>query len=311
MNGLAVLKRFSFQTQEEPKSIYPFSPVYRVNSEMNDFIVKKTQRPIERAQRLMRYTTNLKENGVNVVTPVSLSVENPQSIGEDTYVVYPFIKGAQYSGKNDEIIAAGKLLGEIHSLSPMENTFELEEYDVFDFNVDEVAESVQKIEKNAARYDFKIEGIQLKKKLVEVVTQQEELKNSGLQFVLTPHDFKANNLIYTPDPYLIDPDNASWIPRIFDVALALLLFHNELSTAPDKPFTPEQWQLFLQGYKKYSSLTDLDYVYWEKAVEHVFLDEVMWLMADVEDDWANPSQRHLFEGLIKIVYDPSSYSLNC
>lgn len=29
----------------------------------------------------------------------------------------------------------------------MENTFELEEYDVFDFNVDEVAESVQKIEK--------------------------------------------------------------------------------------------------------------------------------------------------------------------
>ena len=30
--------------------------------------------------------------GVNVVVPVSLSVENSQSIGEDTYVVYPFIK---------------------------------------------------------------------------------------------------------------------------------------------------------------------------------------------------------------------------
>ena len=186
-------------------------------------------------------------------------------------------------------------MGEIPSLSPKENTFELEEYDVFDFNMDEVAESVQNIEKNAARYDFKIEGIHLKKKLVEVVTQQEDLKNSGLQFVLTPHDFKANNLIYTPDPYLIDPDNASWIPRIFDLALALLLFHNELSTAPDTPFTTEQWQLFLHGYKKSSSLTDLEYVYWQKAVEHVFLDEVMWLMADVEDDWANPSQRSLFE----------------
>jgi len=220
MNGLAVLKRFGFQIQEEPESIYPFSPVYRVNSEMNEFIVKQTQRPIERAQRLMSYTTNLKENGVNIVTPVSLSVENPQSIGEDTYVVYPFIKGAQYSGKDEEIIAAGKLLGKIHSLSHKENTFQLEEYNVFDFNMDEVAESVQNIEKKAARYDFKFESIQLKKKLAEIVTQQEELKNSGLQFVLTPHDFKANNLIYTPDPYLIDPDNASWIPRIFDLALA-------------------------------------------------------------------------------------------
>jgi len=310
MNGLPVLKKFGFHTQEEPVSIYPFSPVYRVNSERNDFIVKKTQRPIERALRLMSYTTNLKGNGVNVVTPVSLSVENPQSIGEDTYVVYPYIKGAQYSGKDEEIIAAGKLLGKIHSLSPKVNTFELEEYDVFDFNNDEVAESVQNIEKNAARYDFKYESIHLKRKLEEVVTQQEDLKNSGLQFVLTPHDFKANNLIYTPEPYLIDPDNASWIPRIFDLALALLLFHNELSTAPDTPFTIKQWQLFLQGYKKSSSLTDLEYAYWQKAVEHVFLDEVMWLMADVEDDWANPSQRSLFEGLIRIVLDPSTYRLN-
>ena len=66
----------------------------------------------------------------------------------------------------------------------MENTFELDEYDVFDFNVDEVAESVQKIEKNAALF-FKIEGIQLKKKLIEKATRQEELKNSGLEFVLT------------------------------------------------------------------------------------------------------------------------------
>ena len=193
------------------------------------------------------------------------------------------IKGAQYSGKDEEIIAAGKLLGKIHSLSPKINTFELEEYDVFDFNNDEVAESVQNIEKNAARYEFKYESIHLKRKLEEVVTQQEALKNSGLQFVLTPHDFKANNLIYTPKPYLIDPDNACWIPRIFDLALALLLFHNELSTAPDTPFTSEQWQLFLQGYKKSSSLTDLEYVYWQKAIEHVFLDEVMWLMADVQE----------------------------
>jgi len=56
-------------------------------------------------------------------------------------------------------------------------------------------------------------------------------------------------------------------------------------------------------------LTDLELVYWKKAVEHVFLDEVMWL-ADVEEDWSNPAQRRLFDGLIKIVLDSSSYSLD-
>ena len=310
MNGMAVLKKFGFRAQEEPESIYPFSPVYRVTSEIGDLIVKKTQRPIERAQRVMRYTNNLKENGIDVVTPVNLNEENPQSIGGEVYVVYPFINGAQYSGKDEEIIAAGRLLGEIHSLSPKENTFGLEEYSVFDFNKDEVTESVQNIEENATQYNFRLDGIQLKGKLLEIVTQQEELKNSGLPYAITPHDFKANNLIYTPEPHLIDPDNASWIPRIFDLALALLLFHNELSTAPDTPFTSSQWKLFLDGYKKSIKLTEIEHIYWQKAVEHVFLDEVMWLMADVKEDWANPSQRGLFEGLIKILIDTSSYSLN-
>ena len=54
----------------------------------------------------------------------------------------------------------------------------------------------------------------------------------------------------------------------------------------------------------------MEKVYWKKAVEHVFLDEVMWLMADVEEDWENPSQRILFEGLIEIVLDSSSYCLD-
>ena len=310
MNGMVVLKKFGFHVQGEPESIYPFSPVYRVIGEKEDFIVKKTQRPIERARRMMSYTTHLKENGIHVVTPVNLNMENPQSIGKDVYVVYPFINGVEYSGKDEEIMEAGRFLGEIHGLSPKENTFGLEEYDVYDFNKDEVIESVHNIEENAAQYNFKLEGIQLKEKLLEIVIQQEELKNCGLAYVITPHDFKANNLIYTPDPYLIDPDNASWIPRIFDLALALLLFHNELSTAPDTPFTANQWKLFMGGYKESVKMTGIEKVYWQKAVEHVFLDEVMWLMADVKEDWDNPSQRALFEGLIKILMDTSSYRLN-
>lgn len=304
-----VLKQFGFHTEEEPVSIYPFSPVYRVSGEEKELIVKRTQRPIDLAFRLMEYTATLKENGVNIVTPTKLTTANPQTIGDHTYVVYPFIKGLTYSGKEKEIIEAGELLGEIHALSSTENKFHLEEYNVFDFNIEEVTESVQKIKVNAAPYPFKIDNNRLKEKLLQFVAQQEELQNCGLTYITTPHDFKANNLIYMPKPYLIDPDNAIWIPRIFDLALALLLFHNELATAPDTPFTPAEWQLFLKGYKKSVKLTDMEKVYWKKALEHVFLDEVMWLMADVEEDWANPSQRILFEGLIDIVLDSSSYCL--
>lgn len=310
MNGIDVLKRFGFQIDKEPKSIYPFSPVYRITDKGKELIVKRTQNPIEEARKLVNYTTYLKNNGIKVVIPVDIQMDNPQDIGEETYVVYPFIEGTTYRGTDNQIFDAGKLLGQIHQLSLEDNKYELEEYDVYDFNNEEIEESVQAIEEFAKKVNHRIDGILLKEKLLQIVTQQEELKNVGLPNVATPHDYKANNLIYSPKPYLIDPDNAKWIPRIFDLALVLLLFHNELSTAPDKIFTPNQWELFLSGYKESVSLTDLEKSYWQKSIEHVFLDEVMWLMAEFEEDWDNPSQLKLFDSLIDLVFDSSKYKLN-
>lgn len=309
MNGIKILESFGFKTDEEPKSIYPYSPVYRVRGEKYDFIIKKTQRTIERAQRLIYFTKYLKENGIKVVTPVDTKRDNPQQIGGDIYIVYPFIDGGTYTGTNDEIYDSGRLLGEIHRLSPEVNNFDLPKYNVFDFNIKEVHESVQNIQNYAKSVNLKIDIYKLKEKLIQIVTQQEELKNSRLPYVATPHDFKANNLIFNPDPYLIDPDNATWLPKVFDLALVLLLFHNELSTAPDEIFTPEQWQIFLSGYTKSVSITELEKEYWQRALEHVFLDEVMWLMAECEEDWSNPSQLKLFECLIKLIIDSSDYHL--
>ncbi|WP_249871178.1 phosphotransferase [Oceanobacillus saliphilus] len=305
MSGCKVLQTFGFQSTEEPKSIYSFSPVYRVNA----FIVKRTQSPMARANRLISYTTALNEKGINVVTPVTLDTDNPQSIGEYVYVVYPFIHGLVYSGKQHEIYEAGELLGKIHHLSPTENTYDLDEYDVFNFNNQEVDESVENIKRFAEGAGSYIDSMELKKKLLEIVAQQEELRRLPLPSVTTPHDYKANNLIYTPDPFLIDPDNALRIPKIFDLALALLLFHNEMATAPARMFTPSEWNLFLSGYKEYMSFTELEQREWNRALGHVFLDEVMWLMAEVEEDWTNPSQVKLFESLVEVLLDPSSYNL--
>ncbi len=308
MDGKTIVKHFGFEVEDEPVSIYSFSPVYRLVRPEGDFIVKKTQHPIQKANRLINYTKRLKRDGVNVVTPAKVPAENPMTFDEETYVVYPFIKGEPYLGKNHEIKEAGRLLGRIHSLSPLENDIKLDAYDVFDFNEEEVKESFQNIMQNAAAHDIAINP-ELEVRLLKAVQQQEELEQGGLIFVASPHDFKANNLIYTPQPYLIDPDNAGWVPRIFDLALALLLFHNELSSAPDRPFAKNQWHLFLGGYGEFVTLSNLEKAMWPKALEHVFLDEVMWLMADVVEDWQKPEQRNLFEGLIQLFLSYEEYSL--
>ena len=306
MNSTEILSKFGFKVTEEPQSIYPYSPVYRVKNGNQDVIVKRTQ---GQADCVMTYTEMLKENGVNVVTPVRLNVENPQKIANENFVVYPFIEGTLYSGKENEIFEAGQLLGKIHSLSPISNTYNLLEYDVYDFNQDEVKESIEAISQHTKNAEIEIDLLRLQEELLESVAFQEEIQDAGLPHIATPHDYKANNLILTPQPYLIDPDNATWLPRIFDLALSLLLFHNEHKSAPARVFTPEEWKQFLMGYKMYATPTEKEKEYWQKAMKHVFLDEVMWLMAEYEEDWQNPAQASLFRSLIEILLDGSNYSI--
>lgn len=113
--------------------------------------------------------------------------------------------------------------------------------------------------------------------------------------VLTPHDYKANNLVFTPKPYLIDPDNAAKVPRVFDLALALFLF--------------QQWKAFLSGYYQFVQLTEVEKRVWKMALEHVFLDEVMWLMAEVPEDWEKPSQRQLFLSVVHLLLHSQAYEI--
>lgn len=305
MNGTEILNIFGFEVKEEPTSIYPYSPVYRVKYGDQDVVVKRTQ---SRAESVMSYINMLKDKGINVVTPVKLQVENPQKFEDTNFVVYPFIEGQKYSGKDNEIYEAGKMLGQIHSYSPVSNSYKLLDYDVYDFNEEEVEESMEAIIQHANKAGIEIDAA-LKTKLLESVANQQILYRANLPHIATPHDFKANNLILIPEPFLIDPDNAAWIPKLFDLALALLLFHNEHEEAPERVFTIDEWDLFLAGYKEYIDITDEEKRYWEMAKQHVFLDEVMWLMAEYEEDWQKSSQQNLFKSLIQIVLDSADYKL--
>jgi spectinomycin phosphotransferase len=44
-------------------------------------------------------------------------------------------------------------------------------------------------------------------------------------------------------------------------------------------------------------------------VEHLFLDEVLWLMADFADGWRDPRQTALFVSLFKLLDNLSDYGL--
>lgn len=311
MEGKKVLNHFGIELEEEPVSIYPFSPVYKIQKNHQQFIIKKTQRPLRKAQNLMQFITLLHASGVDVVTPIIMEkYPNPQEIENDVFVMYPFIEGFTYSAKKEEIYTAGQLLGKIHALSSPTNDYELPVYDGFDFNNIEVIESMLKIRKHIHNANRDLSLDLLEQELLRAVQQQTQLQMEPLPYVATPYDYKANNLIYRPTPYLIDPDHASWVPRILDLALVLLLFHNELDTAPGCIFTAEQWQLFLSGYSEYITLTALEKEQWQAALRHVFLDEVLWLMAEYEEDWVNDKQYELFKSLIRLLGDVSAYSID-
>lgn len=305
MRGTELLHLFEFHVTEEPTSIYPYSPVYRVQYKDKDVIVKRTQ---NNAASVVAYTQMLKEHGIQVVTSVPLQVDNPQKFEDTNYVVYPFIDGQRYVGHRDEIYAAGKMLGQIHAASPSSNTYRLLEYDVYDFNEQEVEKSMAAIHQHAQKAGVSV-APELKNTLLNIVANQRDLLEANLPHVATTHDFKANNLIFTPAPYLIDPDNAIWIPRIFDLALAFLLFHNEHLEAPDRVFTKAEWALFMEGYHTCVTLTEQEHLFWNKAIQHVFLDEVMWLMAAFEEDWQNDAQQNLFNSVMQVMMDQKDYVL--
>lgn len=305
MTGIEILKLFGWEVNEEPQSIYPFSPVYQMSYGHQEVVVKRTQK---KAKQVMSYTRMLKAKGIQVVTPIQIPVSNPQNYNEEMYVVYPFIEGKPFSASGDELYEAGKLLGEIHSLSPRTNEFELLTYNVFDFNEEEVDEHTEAIKKHAS-----LVGEEINEELAYIlkisVKNQHHLSMLNLPYIATPHDYKANNLVMTPSPYLIDPDNATWLPKIFDLALVLLLFNNEHKHTANRVFTVEEWQLFLKGYLKYGEFTEQEHSNWQVALQHVFLDEVMWLMAEYEEDWLNARQKELFLSLLNLIQNSESYKL--
>ncbi len=51
--------------------------------------------------------------GVGAVSPVGLGSANPQRVGQDWWVVYPWVEGTAYAGTTAQVAQAGDFLGRL------------------------------------------------------------------------------------------------------------------------------------------------------------------------------------------------------
>lgn len=123
-------------------------------------------------------------------------------------------------------------------------------------------------------------------------------------------DYKASNLVFgeTGVPVLVDPDNGGLEPRILDLAMAVVLFHNECPTAPDRLFTSQEWTTFATAYLHHIELTPAERELWPAALDHILWEEGTWALEDNDAEaWTNIRQGGYLRDLA--VTKPDRYPL--
>ncbi|MCS1350381.1 phosphotransferase enzyme family protein [Mechercharimyces sp. CAU 1602] len=267
-------------------SIYPYAPVYKCEYMHHDVIIKRTRKKIDEANQLKEWLYYLTGRGIKVVTPF----RNKPFVhfDGDNWVMYPFIEGRIYNGSAGDIVEAGKLLGQLHS---QENLFNSGRFDWAQFDEDykeEIISDVTKISNwigdEPAERKFRSIADKIEKFLSAGLAC---LPHEDLPIVTASRDYKASNIIFTKDekPTLIDPDNGGMIPRIVDLAIACILFHNDgIDSIPARPLTKGEWDLFMEGYNRHVELTDIEKEVWNDILTLMYMDEGLWLIVDSIDD---------------------------
>ena len=310
MNHSDIARAFGFQLsgQDLLESIYPYAPVYRLKDDRGDWIMKRTQKPLARARAVAVWTRALDVHHIPVVTPASGFGENPRAFHADNtfdevWVVYPFLPGARYTGDPSQIRAAGDLLGSIHGAEPdadyglkqSETVVAVEPAEI-EQDISGILEHVNAFHPNAAA-DAEMLLLARAQRYFEHALPV--LLNMQLPLANCSWDFKASNLVFPTDsaPVLVDVDNAGRIPRLYDLAIASLLFHNE-AMGPARIFTSKEWRVFLEGYSRHIQFGEEEKRAWGDLLLCAWMDEALWLLRDDQQGWTEPRQSQLLLSLL-------------
>ncbi|MGC0272827.1 phosphotransferase enzyme family protein [Pseudactinotalea sp. Z1739] len=312
-----VLARTFGLVEVHADSLSPWACVHRARTaDGRDVVVKRTAPSARRAEAMARWTRALVHEGVPVVTPVELALANPAQVQDDWCVVYPFLTGRAYAAQDlGDVRAAGSLLGRIHA-TPLDTSV-LQALRPYAWPGTTRAEVETDLATLGTRLPAML-GPRAGEHALGAVTAladrwwQESFPmlrsaDTTLPRAGVSSDFKAANLIYAP-PVLVDPDNGGLEPRLFDLAMAVVLFHHESPSAPGRLFTETEWQAFYAGYAEHVTLTPAERDLWPAALDHMFWEEGTWVLEDNDDDaWADPRQGAYLRDLATI--NPARFSL--
>jgi Ser/Thr protein kinase RdoA (MazF antagonist) len=210
------------------------------------------------------------------------------------WVAYPWIGGRAYDGSKADIAAAGDLLGRMHVRTDYFDAalprFKWPEHD--EAAVKKEIEDLSRVLKSRApEIALQVVGRAGPWHRTFMTDTLPAIRDSALPFIAGTTDFRASNLVYTATgPVLIDPDNADYLPRVLDLAIAALLFHNELPTAPPRLFTQAEWAVFDQAYSAQQTRRS---TCGPTALQYIISEWGTWALvaADEWDGWADPRNR--------------------
>lgn len=278
----------------EPESLTRFARVHRARTAAGqEVVVKRAGSMPGRVQAMAEWTRSLVGQGVPVVTPVQLEVANPQQVGEDWWVVYPFIDGSGYTATPEQIETAGELLGLIHAAEAA--TDGMRDYEWPDTSHADVTSDLATLERvlsaagdPGAFAPVKALAARWWESRAELEARDADLPRTGVS-----SDYKANNLVWPgPVPTLVDPDNGGREPRLFELALVATLFHNECDGAPARLLDEQEWTRFLTAYGRHVALTPDERELWPLVLDHILWEEGTWVLEDNDEQaWADPRQR--------------------
>ncbi len=300
MDYEALILAFPFDRPKRPISLYDYAPVLRIKDQRGDWVLKRTGLVHSHGEAIGRWLTALQRHGVSVVAPSAHLSPNPRRLDDGKeWVVYPFVPGTRYRAAKAEIRAAGRLLGQMHS-ADLPEAMSLTTYEA------PIVRTMDWIEPLLASAGQFMRLHNLDPTLLNTIVTRRAAYAApveGLPLAGCSYDFKASNLVFHRKPTLIDPDHAARIPRLYDLAVALLLFHCDLPSAPGRIWTEAEWQSFLKGYQEHVSFTDYEAGSWSAVLSLAWLDQAVWLLGNWEEGWADQKERGYLVDLVEFDLD--------
>ncbi len=245
-----------------------------------------------------RWVRAIAARGVRTVVAAEGFGDNPRVLADGrAWVVYPFVPGTPYVGALAQIHDAGALLGHMHVACAFNDHGLDTTPRLAGRSWDWIARHMA-----ASAVSMRREGIDCAAFGYRVAARWDRgAAPNSLPMAGASVDFKAANIVFAARPVLIDPDHAAFVPRLYDLAVAALLFHHETVTAPARLWNLDEWRAFLSGYRNTVPMDRDEIQAWPDVLRVAWLEQGLWLLGSAGAAWSDPRERRFLRSLAEMV----------